>query len=394
MTTPELTETEATRYFALAQAANITGDFQTAAQHAWKAQPITYVESLGTYLWALNAIEEYQQVSNIIDTVIPRLRDPNMLREVLRLGRFANCNLDDYGKAYAQAYTQLQGTKSFYPDVPMWDRQDISGKKLTVIAAMDGIGDHIMMSRFLPLIKQRGADITLQAPASLHRLFSQFSCVSEITDVAAYRPGDYQIQLSLLPHCLNVTAATIPQEPYIRAEPMSVEGEGVKIGLSWGASWMNQYIDRTCALAEMHPITQVDGASFYSLQKGGFAKQLNPPPVGMRITDLSEQLHDFADTASAIAALDAVVSTDNVVANLAGAMGKPVFLLADKPTEWRWGARGRVSWYPTARIYQQATRGVWQEPINRLAENLREFVNGRFQESNRGISPELTEGIQ
>ena len=124
-------------------------------------------------------------------------------------------------------------------------------------------------------------------------------------------------------------------------------------------------------LSQFAPLARLPGVSFYSLQKGEQAGQARNPPTGLELIDWTEDLHDFADTAALIANLDLVISVDTAVAHLAGAMGRPVWLLLPFIPDWRWLLdREDSPWYPTMRLFRQKAAGQWDDVIARVTECL------------------------
>ncbi len=108
---------------------------------------------------------------------------------------------------------------------------------------------------------------------------------------------------------------------------------------------------------------------------GPAASQIDPLGPRLRLVDLQNQQQDFADTAAIVANLDLVISIDNSVAHLAGAMGKPVWVFLSKSPDWRWLLdREDTPWYPTARLYRQSTLGNWTEVISRVERDLTELI--------------------
>ena len=102
------------------------------------------------------------------------------------------------------------------------------------------------------------------------------------------------------------------------------------------------------------------------------------PPAGLKVVDLGPRLGDFSDTAALVAALNLIVSVDTAVAHLAGAMGKPVWILVPNPSDWRWMlGRDESPWYPTARLFRQKTPGQWASAIEELHEALVAETAGR-----------------
>ena len=123
------------------------------------------------------------------------------------------------------------------------------------------------------------------------------------------------------------------------------------------------------------PFGEAAGVSFISLQKGEPAAQADHPPDGMALHDITADLHDFADTAALIDALDLVISVDTAVAHVAGALGRPVWVLNrfDRCWRWMWG-RIDTPWYPTMRLFTQTTPGAWDNVVAEAAEALAAMV--------------------
>ena len=96
--------------------------------------------------------------------------------------------------------------------------------------------------------------------------------------------------------------------------------------------------------------------------------------MGFQAQDLAPNLADFLDTAVVLSSMDAVVTTDNVVGNLACMLGRPTFVLVAKCADWRWGSGGHTPWYPTARVYQQEVAGEWEKPIAALTQDLHAYL--------------------
>ena len=166
---------------------------------------------------------------------------------------------------------------------------------------------------------------------------------------------------------------------------------GLRAGLVWAGQarpWLQGFtaVDRrrSASLAAFAPLASVRGLRFVSLQAGTSAAQLHEPPLGMNLTDLMEAVHDFADTAAVIANLDVVISVDTSVAHLAGAMGKPVYLLDRYDNCWRWlHGRNDSPWYPSMTIFRQPRPGDWASPMHRARRrrlaSLAMFNNGQAE---------------
>jgi hypothetical protein len=153
----------------------------------------------------------------------------------------------------------------------------------------------------------------------------------------------------------------------------------LKVGLAWAGN--PQYPDdrnRSTHLQTLAPLGQVPGVQFYSLQTGNAAFEASNPPAGLNLTDYSADLTDFAETAALIANLDLVITTDTSIPHLAGAMGKPFWLLVQYSPDWRWMLnRADSPWYPTARLFRQPTFGAWDQLVKSVSESLGEMVRGK-----------------
>ena len=193
---------------------------------------------------------------------------------------------------------------------------------------------------------------------------------------------DWQIPMGSLPGLLRKRREEFPRHTgYLRAAPERIAywrsrldalGPGPKIGVSWrgGIATTRRHL-RSLSLEEFLPILRLP-ASFVSLQYGDCADDLDAlgREHGLGLPHWQEALDDYDETAALICALDLVVSVCTAVIHLAGALGKPVWVLVPAVAEWRYLDRGEtLPWYPSARLFRQAVAGQWQEPISQLAEN-------------------------
>jgi len=152
----------------------------------------------------------------------------------------------------------------------------------------------------------------------------------------------------------------------------------LKVGLVWAGGErpdrpklrpVNQR--RSMDLAQFAPLSEVPGVLFVSLQKGAPASEARTPPSGMRLVDWTGELEDFADTAALVECLDLVISVDTAVAHLAGALGKPVWMLNRSDTCWRWLLdREDSPWYPTMRLFRQPRFMDWEPVLAKVREQL------------------------
>ncbi len=263
---------------------------------------------------------------------------------------------------------------------PHWDGSNLNGRTI-LLRAEQGIGDTIQFVRYLPQVLARGGKVVLEVPPELHRLLSGANTngADVISQTAAQLPAfDVMLPLMSLPSVLgDFDLNTVPKPLYITADPALQKqwharigtDQKLKIGLIWaGNSLHRRDRSRSIPLSMLAPLAH-ENLNFYTLQFGPAAAQ--PSPLGMTLVNLTDQIQDFADTAALIAELDGVVSVDTAAAHLAGAMGKPVWLLLPLIPDFRWLLdRADTPWYPTMRLFRQTRDGDWQEPIARLAEEL------------------------
>jgi tetratricopeptide (TPR) repeat protein len=263
----------------------------------------------------------------------------------------------------------------------LWDGRDPKNLRI-LLDCEQGFGDCIQFARYVPLISQRGGRPILAAFPELRRLFLSVPAVEQvISPPEQIPPFDFQCPLGSLPRWFDTTLENIPANvPYLFADPALAErwrprvpGDGrIKIGLAWsGKADFTENTNRSPGLAALAPLSGVSNTWFCSLQKGPAAAEALAPPAGFQIADFTAELQDFADTAALIADLDLVICSDTSIAHLAGAMGKPVWLLLSASPDWRWLLeRDDSPWYPTMRLFRQSKLGDWQTPLKRIVRDL------------------------
>jgi tetratricopeptide (TPR) repeat protein len=262
---------------------------------------------------------------------------------------------------------------------PLWDGSPFDGKTL-LIHHEQGLGDTIQFVRYLPMVKARGGRVVLEVHESLIGLCRGLPGVDEVIsrpldqdlDVAF----DCYIPLLTLPGIFNTTLDTIPADiPYLHANPEietcwqeRLDTADLKIGLVWaGNPGHKDDRNRSCPLNLLEPLSRIPGVALYGLQKN-WGDQSENQAQTLRIDNLGGLLTDFSITAGVIANLDLIISVDTAVAHLAGAMGKPVWVLLPFVPDWRWlMEREDTPWYPTARLFRHKRPGDWQEVIDRVA---------------------------
>lgn len=271
---------------------------------------------------------------------------------------------------------------------PVWSGQDLRGRTI-LLRSEQGVGDVIQFIRYAPHVKALGPTVVLQLRKNIGELAKSFPGVDRIVEPGEALPDfDFYIHLMTLPRVFGTDIATIPARvPYLRPEPDRVarwrerlpHEEAFRVGLAWAGDpghLRDRY--RSIPLALFAPLAGVDGVRFYSLQKGSQAEQVRSTPSFASMVGLGPDLHDFADTAAVIGELDLLICVDTSVAHLAGALGKPVWVLVPTPADWRWlEVREDSPWYPTMRLFRQARQGDWGEVIGRVRESLAAAVQRR-----------------
>lgn len=300
----------------------------------------------------------------------------------LKLGEF------EAGWRAYEARWRLPDATAHRHRLPLWDGSRLDGRTI-LLHSEQGLGDSLQFVRYARLVKERGATVILLCPEPLARLFGGVAGVDAvITDRRRAPPCACQAPLLSLPLLLGTTLATIPAEvPYLHPEPGAVAawrerlgaptGE-IRVGLVWAGEPRPHdpkanRVDRrrSLRLERFAPLAGVPGVRFFSLQKGEAAAQALAPPPGLALTDWSADLHDFADTAALVAALDLVISVDTATAQLAGALARPVWVLSRFDGCWRWlRDRDDSPWYPTLRLFRQPEAGDWASVIGRVRDAL------------------------
>ena len=246
--------------------------------------------------------------------------------------------------------------------VPQWDGSPLDGKTI-LLHTEQGFGDAIQFCRYVPQVAALGGRVVVQCRAPLVRLLATVAGVAQVVERdRPLPPIDVHAPLMSLPHLLQTTLDTIPaQVPYLQAPPSHLRlktSDRPAVGLVWGGS-PTHLNDAQRSLPVHHLRDLLDyPLQLYSLQKGSRARHVTD--LGDTVVDLSNRLQDFADTAAAIAQLDVLITVDTAVAHLAGALGKPVWVLLSYAPDWRWMlARSDSPWYPSLRLFRQATAGDW-----------------------------------
>jgi Flp pilus assembly protein TadD len=258
---------------------------------------------------------------------------------------------------------------------PRWNGEPLNGRTI-LIHAEQGFGDAIHFIRYVPLIAAHGGKVILECQPELVQLFRQVTGVEKIIPAGQpLPPFDLHCPLMSLRLVMTTTLQSIPATvPYLFAEKWKkpLTNTALNVGLAWaGRPTHSNDQNRSMKLADFQRLGKIPGITFHTLQKGSAASEALSPPAGMTLIDHSAELHDFTDTAGLICELDLVISVDTSIAHLAGALGKPIWVLLPFVPDWRWMRdRSDSPWYPTMRLFRQSRWGSWDEPLSQIAQSL------------------------
>jgi len=266
--------------------------------------------------------------------------------------------------------------------MPRWTGGKVPGQSI-LLTAEQGYGDVIQFVRYADVLAARDLEVYVECHPELKRVMQRAAGVVQAFAAGEALPRcDAHIPLPSLPLAFNTSIKTIPvQIPYITPHPKLAEAwadlaktdkAGFKVGIAW-AGRNTQVEDqlRSCPLDILSSIAEIEGVTLYSLQKGADPAAME----ALQIIDRTSRMSDFADTAGLIANLDLVITVDTAVAHLAGAMGKPVWIMLPYAPEWRWMMdRDDSPWYPTAKLFRQRSAGDWTETVKRVSDYLRAYA--------------------
>lgn len=272
---------------------------------------------------------------------------------------------------------------------PRWERQTAGTKRL-LVHGEQGLGDMIMMARYLPLLRDEGVELVMDGRAEASSLMTcNFPfCKFIVSDIQSPidDPFDCWTGLMSLPYHFNTTAANAPavdgylsvpseQAAYWRPRVDALTGGAkLRVGLAWSGNpghradkRRSMSFELICSLVRKH-----SNVRFFSLQ--------THVPAGHpgNMIDVADELLTLADTAAVMAEMDLVISVDTSAIHLAGALGRPAWLLLPYRYEWRWGLEGAANaWYSSVRVFRQERHGAWSELLDTVDEALQSLCSSK-----------------
>jgi tetratricopeptide (TPR) repeat protein len=268
---------------------------------------------------------------------------------------------------------------------PLWLGEYPLRGKTIFLHGEQGLGDTIQFARYVPLLAAQGAKVVLEVQPELKALLAQLDGAAAVITRGEAPPAfDVHCPLGSLPLAFKTELATVPApisylapgRAYLQKWAARLEElPRPRIAIAWAGNPAHENDrNRSIALASFAPLfspSAVAGPSFISIQRelrNGDAVQL---AAQAHVQDIGEELADFSDTAAVLAQCDLVISVDTAPAHLAGALGRPFWVLVPFAPDWRWTLDGETtSWYPTARLFRQSSPGDWDAVIARVAAAL------------------------
>jgi len=393
----EIAPQEISALFNYASALHRTGHFDQALKLYLKGLPLVDEDWKGRFLHhvgiAYRALNENNRANEYYRRAYEATGDINILKDAA-IATLASGDLQtgfkmfEIRKECAALKLEREGGKlvsqqKLPKDVIYWEGEDLKGKEVLVYHE-EGQGDFIQFCRYIPKLRELGASkILLAGPAAgLLDLVSDNIAVDEIVELGGPFNCDYVTGSMSIPWRVGIDYASVSGKPYFKTEPADIPSRGaLNVGLVWqGNPEYGSDAHRSMKFSEMCSLFDLPGAAFYSLQKGS----IDPTLLGYDgfVANLDPFMATWRDTARIISALDVVVSVDTAVAHLAGALGKPVFIMNRVDSDWRWPRKnGKTPWYDSARIFHQRVQDEWQPTLASVREGLKWMLNDRRRQA-------------
>lgn len=269
---------------------------------------------------------------------------------------------------------------------PWLGKEDLAGKSI-LLHAEQGLGDTLQFLRYVELVRERGALVTLAVQPGLMPLVRRSIAGVEVVSSRDPLPRtQFHTHLLSLPLAFRTELATVPAPaPYLTADPDRVErwrahlgAHGFRIGICWQGSTLEIDKGRSFPLSCFGGVARIPGVRLISLHKGVGEAQLDDAadlPVETLGPDFDPPGASFEDTAAVMMNCDLVLTSDTAVAHLAGALGRPVWVVLKRLPDWRWLLeRNDSPWYPTMRLFRQTVDGLWSGPFAEVETALQNLL--------------------
>ncbi|MEM5340972.1 tetratricopeptide repeat protein [Paraburkholderia azotifigens] len=334
--------------------------------------------------FTLTCMSRYDEADAHLRRAIELAPDVSNAYKLLGMSELRRGNFREGWAYYEHRKTTANGLREYPPlDLPEWKGEPLDGKRF-LLAREQGAGDQLQFVRYADVLHGLGATVDVWTSDELAPLFARIRGVNGVLTQAPASGYDYYCRMMSVPTWLDDDAIA-QAVPYLSADETQVDawrgliekaaGSGRKVGLVWAGN-PQHYLDvyRSAPLAALEPLASARGLAWFALQKGAGEAQLDGLAHRWPICALGQLLDSFHATAAVIESLDLVITVDTSVAHLAGALGKPVWVLLPKQADWRWTMSGETTpWYPSARLFRQQVLGDWQpvvEAVRRALETL------------------------
>jgi len=372
-----------------------TDEFRKGADHVRRALELTPEdpEVMCNYCAVLTQEGRAAEALDLCETLLAR--HPEM--HEARLNRsFAQLKLGRFDLAWADYEARKFSLGNYSPRAltfPEWDGEASGGGKL-LIYAEQGLGDQIMFGSCVPDALAHAGGCVIECAPPLLKLFTR-SFAHAI--VAAQQPDDAslvrtaraagvtrQVAIGSLPALFRRHRSDFPVHGgYLRADSARTDywknrlaalGHGLKVGISWvGGAPSTGGSARSTQLADWQPVLRQAHCHFVNLQYGNAPAELGDfsRAHGVSIHDWRDAIEDYDETAALVTALDLVITVQTALVHLAGALGKPTWVVLQTPCEWRYGEAGEtMPWYPSVRLFRQPQPGEWRSVMARIAQDV------------------------
>jgi tetratricopeptide (TPR) repeat protein len=336
---------------------------------------------------ALQALDRHAEAVASFDKAIELQKDNadahfNRALSLLTLGDLAR-GFEQYEWRWQRS--GMRDTRRGYGK-PLWLGEYPLARKTILLHAEQGLGDTIQFARYAPRLARAGATVVLEVQPELKNLLAGVegvaSCHARGDQLPAY---DVHCPLGSLPLAFKTEPASIPADiPYLRADQGRLaqwraridDLPGKRITIAWAgnASHANDR-NRSIDLKLLEPLLALEGTSFLSIQRELRGDDAETLARLSNVRHLGGEFADMADTAAIAALTDLTISVDTSVVHLAGALGRPVWVMLPFAPDWRWTlSGGNCPWYPQARLFRQPALGDWPGAIAALRAELARFV--------------------
>ncbi len=269
-----------------------------------------------------------------------------------------------------------------------WDGQASLNGKMILVIEEQGLGDIIQFARYISLLEIAGANITFQVQKKLHKLLGSLKCnVRLVHERPLNLDYDFEIALLSLPFLFNTTLKSIPQQlEYLYACPKKIAfwnkkfSKKFKIGICWQGSKSEIDYGRSFPLYYFEDLASLPNVELINLHKGAGEKQL--AGISFKVTSLGDEFDGgsdaLVDTAAVMSICDLIITSDTVIAHLAGALGRHTWVLLKSVPDWRWMLEtNKTYWYPSVVLYRQRERGDWHSVFAKIKTDLSNYLEMR-----------------